>query len=322
MTDIQKTTVAHILVGPCSDINFAHVVGELQRTLTDCMETPYSLEWKQDDVAIFDLEATRIVFAIETYTTKSALSDHYSSCLMVTVGPGLSGKSLTKLCADHDTLCQMIVRRVSGCYDVAEVIWRETDTTMTEGTIDALIGDVPVPEPTAPVAGEPQEAHIYTQDDVHTARKTRKITFRAVEDAVVDTPPTHRSVAEEDASKAMKQLPEYQDMFQAVANSVPDLPRTDAVRLNAIRAALYATDEEAEASQLPSTHTRLAAATMDVTMVIVCLPVGAAMLTYHVFKGGELRRSAQMLTVTGLFLSAAQSAAAHSVTAQGLLSYF
>ena len=283
MADIQKTSVAHIMFGPCSDINFAHVVGEMQRTLTDCMETPYSLEWKQDDVAIFDLETTRIVFAIDSYAAREEMSGHYSGCLMVSVGPGLSGRESVRPGAAHDSLCQLIVRRISGCYDVAEVIWRETDMRMT---------------------------------DVIPLRKTRKISFRAVDEADIDTAGSSLSVAEEDANKAREQLPDYKEMFQSVANTVPDLPRTDLVRLNAIRAALYASDDEAETLQQASPHTRLAATAMDVTLVIVCLPVGAAMLTYHVLKGGELRRSAQMMTVTGLFLSAAQTA-----TAQQLISF-
>ncbi len=317
MADIQKTSVAHIMFGPCSDINFAHVVGEMQRTLTDCMETPYSLEWKQDDVAIFDLETTRIVFAIDSYAAREEMSGHYSGCLMVSVGPGLSGRESVRPGAAHDSLCQLIVRRISGCYDVAEVIWRETDMRMTEETIDTLIGDVPVPESAEIILeAEPAEERLYTHDDVIPLRKTRKISFRAVDEADIDTAGSSLSVAEEDANKAREQLPDYKEMFQSVANTVPDLPRTDLVRLNAIRAALYASDDEAETLQQASPHTRLAATAMDVTLVIVCLPVGAAMLTYHVLKGGELRRSAQMMTVTGLFLSAAQTA-----TAQQLISF-
>ena len=51
---------------------------------------------------------------------------------------------------------------------------------------------------------------------------------------------------------------------------------------------------------------RLSATAMDATLVIVCLPVGAAMLTYHVFRGGEIRHTAHMMTITGLFLASSE----------------
>lgn len=314
MLDTQKTSVAHILLGPCSDMNFAHVVGEMQRTLTDCMETPYTLEWKEDDVAIFDMETTRVVFAVDTYTEQDEMSNHYTCCLMVSVGPALSGKATLLPTAPFDRLCQLIVRRISAYYGVAEVVWRETDAEMNAETIELLLGDLPVPAtPETEKAVPQEEARLYTQDDVIQFRKSRNISFEAAEEAEVQNVGQRRKEAVN--RRKTEALSEYQDLYQTVANSVPELTAVDAAKLYAIRAALYAPDQPVNGVQLASPQTRLAATAMDVTMVMVCLPVGAAMLTYHVLKGGELRRSAQMLTLTGLFMSGANSAVAQQVLA-------
>jgi hypothetical protein len=306
MAYIQKSSVAHVLLGPCSDINFAHVVGEMQRSLGEYVEATHSLEWKEDDIAIFDLETTRIVFAIESFAYSSKISNSYSSCLMVSVGPPLDSHSTKKPNPPHDKLSQMIVNRISAYYGVAEVIWQTYEAPMTAEAIDALMTDLPIPE----IADDIEEAPDMTMDVPEVAEVADLISKVMAEEEPsakiieFELPDQEPSAAVRDAQKARESLSDYQNLYQDVANSVPDLPRHDIARLSAIRAALYAEDDDGiKIEELASTRTRLAVSALDVTMVMVCLPVGAAMLTYHVLKGGEMRRCAQMMTLTGLFLS-------------------
>jgi hypothetical protein len=91
-----------------------------------------------------------------------------------------------------------------------------------------------------------------------------------------------------------------------VSNDMPRLPGLDQNRIRAIRAALY-DPTEMEIDDRPSAVTRITATAMDTTLIVVCLPVGAAMLTYHVLRGGEMRHSAHAVALTGLFLALAKT---------------
>jgi hypothetical protein len=91
-----------------------------------------------------------------------------------------------------------------------------------------------------------------------------------------------------------------------VSNDMPRLPGLDQNRIRAIRAALY-DPTEMEIDNRPSAVTRITATAMDTTLIVVCLPVGAAMLTYHVLRGGEMRHSAHAVALTGLFLALAKT---------------
>lgn len=71
------------------------------------------------------------------------------------------------------------------------------------------------------------------------------------------------------------------------------------------------------ADDAASIRMRVAATAMASTVTLVALPVGAALLTYSLFRGADVRLSGHVLAVTGLFMALAQTPAA-----QGLLAPF
>jgi hypothetical protein len=73
-----------------------------------------------------------------------------------------------------------------------------------------------------------------------------------------------------------------------------------------IRAALYPPEEDV-VDERPSTQMRLAIHAMNATMIVALLPVGAAVMTYSILRGEDLRLSGRMLALTGLVLAASQS---------------
>jgi hypothetical protein len=75
------------------------------------------------------------------------------------------------------------------------------------------------------------------------------------------------------------------------ANDAPDPALAEATRL---RAALY------EPLASPNTALRLAAHALNASMVAICLPVGAAAMTYTFLRGEDLTASARMLALLGL----------------------
>lgn len=82
------------------------------------------------------------------------------------------------------------------------------------------------------------------------------------------------------------------------SNDRPDIPAPRDPELARLRAALYAS--EPAPPHLISPQMRLAAHTMNATLIMVALPVGAAMLTYSVLRGENMRLTSAALVATGL----------------------
>ena len=91
----------------------------------------------------------------------------------------------------------------------------------------------------------------------------------------------------------------YQRGFQP-SNDRPDIPLPRDPELSRLRMALYPTEEEAPPPYLISPQMRLAAHTMNATLIMVALPVGAAMLTYSVLRGENMRLTSAALVATGI----------------------
>lgn len=103
-----------------------------------------------------------------------------------------------------------------------------------------------------------------------------------------------------------------------IANDHPDLPRRRSGN-EAVRAALYPEGAPWDAVVQPAnenaTPMRLAIHTMNATLILVSLPVGAAMMTYSLLRGEDLRRTSQVMVLTGLGVVFTQSAFGQSLLA-------
>lgn len=81
------------------------------------------------------------------------------------------------------------------------------------------------------------------------------------------------------------------------ANDRPDLPGPDQEVLHRLRRALY---PQSAAPPAPSPQLRLAAHALDCTLMMVAMPVGAAMMTYNLMRGGDAALSARAMALTGI----------------------
>ena len=90
----------------------------------------------------------------------------------------------------------------------------------------------------------------------------------------------------------------------AILATQPDLPRRNpAVKagdLDQIRSALYPAEPE---TQSQNVRMRLAASTVDVTLMMVYLPMGAAMLTCSLLRGGDVIASSRVMALTCTLLA-------------------
>ncbi|QYK42657.1 MAG: hypothetical protein KF887_05990 [Paracoccaceae bacterium] len=88
------------------------------------------------------------------------------------------------------------------------------------------------------------------------------------------------------------------------ANDRPALPATRSAELARLREALYPANPEELVPARMNAKLRLAAHAMNATLILVWAPLGAAAMTYAILRGEDMRFSARLVVLTGLFASA------------------
>lgn len=275
----SSSTLAQMLFKGKPELNFAHVVGELDTALARYPASRRSLGWDCDDLAIFDLDGARIVLAY-----CDDLDGPHSACLTVAVGHGPLNNGASSLAKHRAAFCRKITDRLALRHRPDTVLWQEVDAPVTADLINSLVDHLPEHDLHAPVEEE-------TAVDRLLARMSVELNSR-------DTPPA-MNFARPDPAGDMG-LSQMALEPAPVANDVPDLPRLSDPELSAVRAALY---PDAKDGPVPdqSAQMRLAIHAMNATMIVVFMPVGLAAMVSGLRKGENLRFSAQLMALTGLF---------------------
>jgi hypothetical protein len=236
--------------------------------------------------------------------------------LTVSVGTGPNAADPGPLAGRRTSLCRRLVSRLSTRYPHDAVVWHETPSPVTPAVIDRMIeplaaGGTPNRLPQEPVEIDRLLARMSVELEI---RQVHPVTNFARPDPHSFTP---LSVRPPKARTALPVPPRPAPVPEAVpaapsetapevANDRPVLPRNHDADAARIRAALYPPEEEV-VDERPSTQMRLAIHAMNATMIVALLPVGAAVMTYSILRGEDLRLSGRMLALTGLMLAASQS---------------
>jgi hypothetical protein len=91
------------------------------------------------------------------------------------------------------------------------------------------------------------------------------------------------------------------------ANDQPDLPLPHDAELARLRLALYPPEPVSEEGPQYSTQMRLAAHCLNATLILVWSPLGAAVMTYSILRGEDMRLSARTMAVAGTLFALAHS---------------
>ncbi|MDP4032153.1 MAG: hypothetical protein Q8P60_04730 [Pseudorhodobacter sp.] len=279
MCATPKSTIAQLLFIRHPLPNFAQLVGELDTALERCPAEARSLVWDCDDVVVFELDEMRIVLG-----HSDTPGNGYLSCLTIAVGLSESDGEDSPLTRRHDGLCRLIVERVQQRYPVEAILWHEAAAPITSDTLDALLDALPN----------------------RTDLDRLQIDIGPAATATPDAAPTARPAM---APAAAAEPDNTATMAKPVANDLPDLPRLRHDDLHRMRLALY--PEEAPGYIAPPDQgalaRRLTVHAMNTTLIMVSLPVGAALLTYSVLRGEDMRVTGRAMALTGITLGLMQS---------------
>ncbi|MES2664707.1 MAG: hypothetical protein V4712_01330 [Pseudomonadota bacterium] len=347
MTQINHSTIVQLLFCAPPRLNFASLVTELETALDQASAGRCDVDWDHDDIVVFQADGCRFVLALVMQP-----SQEFAACLTLSVGPaeGFHERNLPIL---TEAACRMIINRLDLRYSPDDQRWHTVAGVIGADEIDALhealaeadrksgqtspIADIaylvpkltqkaavdsgedvqiPDAEPVAFGGQDPNIRHVYP---VKVSNRAAKETARSslvphdkFERALIRK--LHAAHVDHVAEVAVE-VAASRALAPEVANDRPDLPVAPGENeqvIRRVRAALYPV---AEAPPRVSTPLRLAAHSMDTTLIIVALPVGAAMLTYSLLRGGNANVSGRMMAITGTLLALTQTGWTSSLSA-------
>lgn len=321
MLDAPFSTIAQLVFADPQPLNFARVVGDLHTVLSRFRGTNLRIEWDCEDIALFDLPEARIVLGWNDQPGKG-----YSACLTVSVGPLPSAPPATVETGGHENMCSRLIERLQSRFPATAILWHQTDQPVGADLLDALVEKLPAlmelfpfQEPawmadaiTEPSAFPPSPLRSKAEDAKAKAEEAKDQDLKAEATAQVrpEAPPPlpPRDANQRPARHARARL------RAKIANDRPHLPRLRNAELARIRAALY-DPVEADLPQMNMPQIRLASHAMNATLIMVWLPLGAAVMTYGLLKGDDIHLSARLLVATGTIVGLAHSPLGQTVAA-------
>ena len=333
----QVGTIAQLVYADKQPLNFARLVAELHSILARLHGTDLSFEWDCEDIAFFDLPATRIALGWDDRPGKG-----YSACMTVSVGP-LPNISARSASGEHEEMCSRMVERLHKRYPALSILWHQTEEQLTSDLLDRLIDGLPPLMQLFPFQ-EPD----WVADAMARQSPSRAVALRVAEvvkkPTIKQTAPVARTAPDPVAEPvvvpfvdpAVKRQEKTTDLvalnFSArsasvrarararaktnvssaaqprssvpdAANDRPSLPRTPDRELGLLRDALYQAAPEDAAAPL-STQLRLTAHALNATLILVWAPLGVAAMTYSLVKGEDMKLSARLMVLAGLFATA------------------
>jgi hypothetical protein len=297
MEDMIQSTIAQLLFSGESALNFAKIVGELQGVLSRRNPDTVRIAWDHDDLVVFDLDECRILLSWNDVS-----GNGFGGCLSVAVGPSAPDRDSD---ADYqlEVLCSRLVERIQNRFNPLVVLWRQVDGMVDSERIDALIDRLPR---LAPVIA-PIDSVIDTvarTDLSKAAEPSETVTsYRRADGAEPRFTPRAEPGATSNQSPAGPHV---------AANDQPVRLHPARPGLSRVRIALYpqrASDDASDAAELPpqtSVQMRLAVHAMNATLIFVWLPFGAAVTTYSILAGANVRLSARLMAISGTALAVSQ----------------
>lgn len=303
--DAKFSTIAELLFLQAPPMNFARLVGDLDAVLTRVHQTDRILTWDCEDIASFDMPGTRIVLA-----TSENPRPGVAASLTISVGP--SHLPPARIDCDepgkmsrHAEFCSKLVERVQPRLRADAIFWHQCEGPVESDLIDHLAYSVPAD-------AEPEVKHhaVFDQLDdqnIDAVYARGFGTCDAKSGAKSDLKPHHAPKPGPDAgAPGAKAKARTSPPKAAPSNDQPQIPRQRNLELERVRTALYPAPTPPP-PHLVSPQLRLAAHTMNATLIMVALPVGAAMLTYSVLRGENMRLTTAALVATGFASTLLQS---------------
>ncbi len=289
----DDSTIAQFVFDRDPALNLPVLVRELDDSLARSGAGDRRITWDCEDLVFVDLHGVRFTLS---YTGETALG--LPSSLMISVGPGpdIRPESLNDKTdrRRYEDLCHLIADRLRARFAPRETLWHQVAGPVTADLVDDLFDRLPdfsdsgpkLPLARRSLPAEAIRAFPEAEDGMPVSFVEKAMAIKAAK--------------AERARAAMTRFSTAAIAPAAPANSQPDLPRRSPGDLDQIRSALYPEEPETQGQNV---RMRLAATTLDVTLMVVYLPMGAAMLTCSLLRGGDVHASGRVMALTCTLLA-------------------
>ncbi|TNC73431.1 hypothetical protein [Rubellimicrobium roseum] len=274
-----QTTVGHLVYSGLPPLNLERLAADLSASLSGLDRTEQRMTRLGDDGVLIDLGAARVVVGIER-----ALDSAGGAAVTVAVGYAPEAGEEDRLAKRRGVLARLIAERISSRYAPVETVWNDLDEAAT-------------PELVARCTVRLSERRQAALDDkTQRAQARRSMPRHFVEPA--DLP---RLVARIDSTLAARRSVGAEAMAVDGAAYLPPLDLSGPAGTAILVGGGVGPVERSSAPL------RLAAHLMDAVLMIVALPVGAAMMTYSLSRGANLTNSARALALCSASIALLES---------------
>jgi hypothetical protein len=237
-----------------------------------------SVSQSYEDIVIFEVDGTRLSLAYCDVTREpdaGAVADDVAAVLVISIGNDPSGTVAGALFDNRYQICGGLVEKVEGRHRSDMTIWIEEPGMFNEDVFDGILDDIlcrPKQPPAPDVFPHPVAA-----------------------DVIVATHPVLYADGEP-LSRTQHKHPQTMEMER-------------------LRSALYAKDARPDRQgaspdrlrprDMPLPH-RLTIYTINATLMVVALPIGAAVMTYCALGRESLSVAARAMALTGAAIGVGQ----------------
>jgi hypothetical protein len=278
-----RTTIGQLVYDTEPAVDFPRLVADLEVALAGSEGGKRRLTFHGDRIAFIDAGSSRVTVAFAT-----DLDEKGGAAVLVTVGyaPIMDGD--LRLARRRSVLARLIAERVAERFPPADTVWTETEDEATPDLVSRLI-----------------ERLTADRQSLLETRNARAREKRASPRHFVEPDDLPRMVARIDAALAARRAGRPGRAALAGGGTV-QLDISDL-------AALDRATEAANRAGTPSAPMRLAAHMIDATLMVVALPVGAAMMIYSLSRGANLNTSARAMALSGIGIAIVQKVGAAGI---------
>ena len=297
---LDGSTIAQFVFDRDPALNLPLLVRELDAAVGRSGAGARRVTWDCEDLVFVDLDGVRFTLS---YTGEPLPG--LPSSLMISVGPGPDRDHFATDRRRYEDLCHLIADRLRNRFTPRETLWHQVAGPVTADLVDDIFDRLP---------DFAADANLHPLARPLTRAAPPGKPFRAFPEADPDMPVSFvekaLAIKAAKAERARATLSRVAEVARSVApapqrpaqraNQPVTASRSSAQDLDRVRAALYPSQPETPAQDV---RMRLAASTLDVTLMVVYLPMGAAMLTCSMLRGGNVTNSARVMALTCTLLA-------------------
>lgn len=307
MVAIGKSTSVSLLYVERPNLSFAHCVDVIDAALGDTGYAQRTVTWGGDEFVSFDVEGSRVTLGRADLDIPETFEDGtpagYRTLLVVAVGPGPRRGAARNLAEDGRVFCDAIIERLREGQGADLILWTETTGVFTAANFECLIDTALTMRPTnaQPIIQdrftEPPIGRLMDRLSVEIPSRSGIIRLHAIPPASgSDTPSPEDTAAPDTAGEAgLLGLPANSDLGAWQHPMRAEMAR--------IRSALYPPSPERPQPKKGPLAQRLTLYTFNTTLMMVSMPLGAALLTYNVLGREDTRLTARVMALTGVALA-------------------